>query len=201
MSANSATLPRLAAPAKRPRAPAKPLDPLGQVRSVLAERHPANGAAAGASARRAPSGMPRPGDYQAFYRLSTADRVDVVKAGVPASFVDVAAHWLGQPKERLTRMLGLSQATVNRKAAKGQALSPEQGERVLGVAEIIGLVQTMVEQSGDPHGFCAPAWVAHWLDLPLPALGGRKPADYMDTQTGQGLVLDLLRRGQSGAYS
>ncbi len=200
MSANSATLPRPAAPAKRPRAQAKPLDSVGQVQSVLAERPPANGAAGG-SAKRAPSATPRPADYQAFYRLSTADRVDVVKAGVPASFVDVAAYWLGQPKERLTRMLGLSQATVNRKVAKGQALSPEQGERVLGVAQIIGLVQTMVEQSGDPQGFAAPAWVAHWLDEPLPALGGRKPADYMDTQTGQGLVLDLLRRSQSGAYS
>lgn len=140
-------------------------------------------------------------DYTAYYRLSPAERVEVVSAGVPASFVEVTAHRLGQSKERLARLLGLSLATVNRKACKGQALSAEQGERLLGIGEIIGLVQTMVEQSGDPAGFDAAAWVAHWLESPLPALGGRLPAQYLNTRTGQELILDVLRRAQSGAYS
>jgi len=39
-------------------------------------------------------------------------------------------------------------------------------------ARLIGQVQAMVEQSGNPEGFDAAHWLGAWLDEPLPALGG-----------------------------
>ncbi len=81
------------------------------------------------------------------------------------------------------------------------ALSKDESERVLGVAALIGRVQAMVEESGNPTGFDAAHWVADWLAKPLPALAGATPASYMGTFEGQRLVAELLAMSQSGAYA
>ncbi|MCV2357037.1 MbcA/ParS/Xre antitoxin family protein [Paucibacter sp. B2R-40] len=73
--------------------------------------------------------------------------------------------------------------------------------RLVGKARLVGQVQQMVAESGDQEGFDAAAWVEQWLESPLPALGGRKPATFMDTTDGQALVATLLARMQTGAYS
>ncbi|MCY1243257.1 hypothetical protein D9M72_562650 [compost metagenome] len=59
----------------------------------------------------------------------------------------------------------------------------------------------MVETSGNPDGFDAAAWMAQWLDQPLPALGERRPAELMDTAEGQAIVSNMLSRAQSGGYA
>ena len=92
-------------------------------------------------------------------------------------------------------------ATLNRKVSRGEALSAEDSERIVGMSKLIGQVQTMVEQSGAPEGFDAAKWVAGWLQTPVAALGGGRPVDYMDTMEGQGMVSVLLARMQSGAYA
>lgn len=84
---------------------------------------------------------------------------------------------------------------------KETVLSRDESERVLGIASLIGKVQTMVDESGEPTGFDAALWVAAWLARPLPALGGATPASYMDTFEGQKLVAELLSMSQSGAYA
>ena len=43
--------------------------------------------------------------------------------------------------------------------------------------------------------------MSHWLNGPLPALGGARPIDLMDTMEGQALVSATLARIQSGAYA
>lgn len=70
-----------------------------------------------------------------------------------------------------------------------------------GVEQLIHMVQTMVEQSGNPTGFDAAQWVIHWLANPLPALAGATPGSYMDTSKGRELVAELLSMTQSGAYA
>lgn len=65
----------------------------------------------------------------------------------------------------------------------------------------VGQVQAMVEESGIPEGFDAAAWLATWLEQPLPALDAKRPAELMDTAEGQSIVAQILSRAQSGAYS
>jgi putative toxin-antitoxin system antitoxin component (TIGR02293 family) len=96
---------------------------------------------------------------------------------------------------------GLSRATISRKERDDTVLSKDESERVLGVAALIGKVQTMVEESGNPDGFDSSRWVADWLTKPVPALGGAAPASYLDTFEGQRLVAELLALSQSGAYA
>jgi uncharacterized protein (DUF2384 family) len=59
----------------------------------------------------------------------------------------------------------------------------------------------MVLESGAPAGFDAAAWMARWLTEPLPAFGGARPADLMDTMEGQALVASALAKMQGGAYA
>ena len=108
---------------------------------------------------------------------------------------------MGMSKENLLSSLGLPRATISRKEKDGAVLSKDESERVLGVETLIGMVQAMVEESGDPSGFDAARWVSEWLSKPLPALGGETPASYMDTFEGQRLVAELLSMTQSGAYA
>ncbi|WP_293880590.1 MbcA/ParS/Xre antitoxin family protein, partial [Sphingomonas sp.] len=71
----------------------------------------------------------------------------------------------------------------------------------LGLAELLGQVEAMVEESGSPEGFDAGAWLTNWLRRPVQALGGAKPIEYLDTIKGQMLVAKLLLQMQTGAYA
>lgn len=140
-------------------------------------------------------------DFVTLWHTDAMQRIETVRQGVPASWVQALAHDLAIPKERLYGSLGLARATVDRRARENLPLSPDDSAKVLGMARLVGQVQAMVEESGDPSGFDAPAWVSHWLDRPLPALDGRRPVELLDTPDGQRLVSDLLTRLQSGAYA
>ncbi|HVL56424.1 MAG TPA: antitoxin Xre-like helix-turn-helix domain-containing protein [Burkholderiaceae bacterium] len=129
------------------------------------------------------------------------ERVSLIKQGVPANVVEILAKRMSLPKEKLAGTLGLARATIDRKARENKPLSADESSRVVGMARLVGQVQSMVEESGNPAGFDAAAWVARWIEQPLPALGGRRPAELMDTAEGQALVADLVARFRSGTYS
>ncbi len=139
--------------------------------------------------------------FHHLYRVDPQTRIAAIRKGIPASMVGELSSTMGMSKELLLGSLGLSRATISRKEKDETALSKDESERLLGVATLIGKVQTMVEESGDIAGFDAARWLADWLAKPLPALGGATPASYMDTFEGQKLVAELLSMSQSGAYA
>ena len=87
------------------------------------------------------------------------------------------------------------------KANEDKPTSAHEGSRAVGMAGLIAQIQTMVEESGNPEGFDAAKWVARWIDRPLPALGGQRPAELMNTPEGQAMVHNIVARMQSGAYT
>jgi putative toxin-antitoxin system antitoxin component (TIGR02293 family) len=136
-----------------------------------------------------------------LYRLEPAERVELLKEGVPARFVVVISDSMAIPKDRLYATIGLVRATVNRKVREEKILNQDESERVMGIARMVGQAEAMVKESGDPRPFDAAKWMAGWLEEPQPALGGKRPAELMDTAEGRGIVADLLARMQSGAYA
>ena len=140
-------------------------------------------------------------DFVRLYRAAPIERVRIVEEGVAANAVEEVARRMEVSKEKLASTLGLARATIDRKVREKKDLSSDASSRVLGVARLVGQVQAMVEESGNADAFDAAAWVAQWLDRPLPALGGRRPAEFMSTSEGQDLVSDLVARMQTGAYS
>jgi len=140
-------------------------------------------------------------DFSQVYQSEPSARVALIRGGVPAQDAKRLLERLNVSQGPVLKSLNLSTATLNRKASKAENLSPEDSERIVGMAKLIGQVETMVGQSGALEGFDAAHWVATWLQTPVAALGGGRPVDYMDTMEGQGMVATLLAQMQSGAYA
>lgn len=140
--------------------------------------------------------------YVSAFRGGEQAMIPAIRSGVPVARIGEVAGNMRRTRDEVMRILRISRATVGRKAKSGTGrLSPEQSERVIGLERLIGQVQVMIAESGNAKGFDAAAWIADWIERPLPALGGAKPADYLDTMVGQQLISRLLAQMQSGAYT
>jgi putative toxin-antitoxin system antitoxin component (TIGR02293 family) len=136
-----------------------------------------------------------------LYAIDPLDRIRLVKEGAPADLVTFLVDDMAITKDRLYTIAGVARATIDRKLRSGTRLNQDESERIIGVARLVGQAGQIVAESGDAKRFDAGKWVAAWLDRPSSALGGRKPADLMDTSDGRELVSDLLSQMQSGAYA
>ena len=74
-------------------------------------------------------------------------------------------------------------------------------ERTMVIARLVRQAECLVRDSGGSEDFNAAMWVAAWLDRPLPALGGKRPGEFIHTADGRTLVADLLAQQWSGAYA
>jgi hypothetical protein len=123
--------------------------------------------------------------YVDVYHATPAERAGMIKDGMGAAIAN-----------RLASDLIIGQAN----AFAALNLSPDKGERVIGIAKLIGQLQVMILASGDGSALDAPAWISRWLSEPLPAFDGIRPIDLMDTMEGQARVGKALAQIQSGAY-
>ena len=102
-----------------------------------------------------------------------------------------ASRAASPPFRSRTRCIGVARKTSNGEVA----------ERVLGLAKLIGQVQHMAQKSGASDGFNAWTWFSDWVVEPLPALGGTRPFELLDTIEGQSLIAKCLNQIQTGAYA
>lgn len=68
-------------------------------------------------------------------------------------------------------------------------------------AKLAEQLAALVQESGNPEGFDAAAWISRWLNDPVPALGGARPIDLMGTAEGRSQVSMTLAQMQGGAYA
>lgn len=139
--------------------------------------------------------------FRDVYTASPEDRIRMIRLGMPAAEAKRLGQVLGVEQKSFYHALGLKTATINRKIAQSEQLSSDESERLLGLAKLIGQVEVLVAEAGDPEGFNAAEWISRWLREPLPALGGTAPIDLLDTMEGQALVSEALARIQGGAYA
>lgn len=66
--------------------------------------------------------------------------------------------------------------------------------------QLVPQIQAMVIVSGNPRGFDASAWLAHWLERPLPALAGKRPVEFLGTLEGRNQVAHVISCIQSGVF-
>ncbi len=120
--------------------------------------------------------LPTPLSYLAVYRASPLERISMIKRGVRATDAKHVIADLSIAQGTALKALNLSQATVNKKAKQGQTLSPDESERVIGLARLVGQLEAIVEESGNAQGFDATEWMSRWLNEPLAARGGGRSA-------------------------
>lgn len=141
------------------------------------------------------------GTYVAFWRMCRNERVEMLKAGVPTQLLGRLIQEMQVSRKRLSSWVGLSPRRSGRNTSTGRLLSMSDAERVLGIARLIGQIETVVSESGELTGFNAAEWTACWLGCPNNALGHRCPGDFMDTADGRELISGLVAQFQSGAYA
>jgi putative toxin-antitoxin system antitoxin component (TIGR02293 family) len=151
--------------------------------------------------RKARARAEQPFAYLHLYRASPFDRIAFIKAGVPARDVKQLFTALHFDQQIMFDALGLKTATVNKKAARDEVLSAEDGERVVGLAKLVGQLEAMLEETEGAEDFDPAKWLSQWLREPLPALRNRRPIDLLDTMEGQALVSRMLAQIQSGAFA
>jgi putative toxin-antitoxin system antitoxin component (TIGR02293 family) len=136
-----------------------------------------------------------------YMDLDSQEVIQVLRSGVRAGVLDELGHAMDVPRVQLLAWMDVPETTIKRKIGEDKFLSKPVGEQAVFIARLIGQVQQMVEESGEPENFDAAKWLAQWLSVPNPSLGGIEPGKYMDTAQGRMLVSDTLARLQSGAYA
>jgi putative toxin-antitoxin system antitoxin component (TIGR02293 family) len=128
--------------------------------------------------------------------------VEIERKGVPGFFIKDLSKRMEIPSSRIFRILGLAKATAEKKAAAGEMIAGRGGQSAIGMVKLLGIAQRIVADSTAEaaQDFDAARWLGRWIERPQPALGGRKPADLLDTPTGIQVVARLLGSIESSAY-
>jgi putative toxin-antitoxin system antitoxin component (TIGR02293 family) len=149
---------------------------------------------------------PRKGGVDAYVRsVRQAAPMEIVRLerqGVQGRFIKDLSKSMGLASSRVFSILGVPKATAEKKAAAGEFVTGRGGQSAVGMIKLLGIAQDMVENSTatEAKNFDTAKWLGQWIETPHPALGGHKPADFIDTPTGVAIVARVLGAIQSGAY-
>jgi putative toxin-antitoxin system antitoxin component (TIGR02293 family) len=120
------------------------------------------------------------------------DLTHLIRKGLPAGSVTALAGKLHVANSVLSRKLGIPQRTLTRRLSEALLLTPAESDRTVRMARVYA---NAVEMIGDEEKAIA------WLSTPNRALGGERPLDQLDTDTGARVVEDILGRIAYGVYS
>ena len=128
--------------------------------------------------------------------------IEMERAGVPSVTIKALAHDLNLPMGRFVQIIGAPKATVERKFAARKNLTGSSAYSALGTIKLVEMVESILAESTHPDAkkVHAAKWLGEWIETVQPALGGKKPADIMDTPTGMAMVSRVLGAISSGAY-
>lgn len=120
------------------------------------------------------------------------DLAQMVRSGLPAGSVTALAERLHLSNSVLSRKLGIPQRTLTRRLSNDSLLTSAESDRTVRMARICA---NAVEMIGDRDK------AIEWLSTSNRALGGERPLDQLDTDTGARMVEDILGRIAYGVYS
>jgi putative toxin-antitoxin system antitoxin component (TIGR02293 family) len=120
------------------------------------------------------------------------DLAHMIRKGLPAGSVLALATRLHLSNSILSLKLGIPQRTLTRRLSQSSLLTPAESDRTVRMARVYAQA---VEMIGEEETAIA------WLNTPNRALGGEKPLDQLDTDTGARMVEDILGRIAYGVYS
>jgi putative toxin-antitoxin system antitoxin component (TIGR02293 family) len=126
---------------------------------------------------------------------------NAVEAGVPTHVVNMIADATGEPIGAVMDLIGVSPTTFRRKEEAKERLPDVAGHRVMGYLRVVATLRKLLEESGDPEAmksFDVQAWVAQWVRVALPELGGKTPAEMLRNPEGQRAVEQVLERMRGG---
>ncbi len=120
------------------------------------------------------------------------DLARLIREGVPASSIPALAAHLRVSNGVLSGTLGIPQRTLTRRLSEGSLLTAAESDRTVRMARVCANAAELI---GDPDK------AIEWLNTPNRALGGERPLDQLDTDTGARMVEDMLGCIAYGVYS
>jgi putative toxin-antitoxin system antitoxin component (TIGR02293 family) len=135
-------------------------------------------------------------------RATPYQLVEFERRGVDGRFLKDLSKRMEISQLHVFDMIGVPKATAEKKVSAGEVISGSGGQAAIGVAKLIAKAKDIVASStaAEAKDFDAAKWLGRWLEIPQPALGGRKPSELLDTPTGLDVVLKVLGAIESGAY-
>jgi putative toxin-antitoxin system antitoxin component (TIGR02293 family) len=123
----------------------------------------------------------RSSNVAALAALSPIEQIETIRKGIATQAFDQLAAALGVGKETLAQKLNIKAQTLRKR--KSRVLSPEEAEKSLRVARIFKFATEVLEGEDEAR---------YWLNQQIPALGGKRPLDLLDTDLGAQEVTNLL---------
>src|SRR5690349_23899135 len=116
-------------------------------------------------------------------RATPLQLVQIERQGVLGSFIKDLSKRMEIPSSRIFTILGVPKATAEKKAAAGERVEGSGGRAAIGMVRLVGIAQEIVANSTarEARTFDAAKWLGQWIERPQSALGGRKPAELLDT--------------------
>lgn len=134
-------------------------------------------------------------------RATPMELVEIERSGVGGRLLKDMAQEMDIPTSRFFNMIGVPKATAEKKAATNEVIAGAGGQAAIGMVRLLGIAQSIVDSStADVRDFDVAKWLGQWIERPQPALGGKRPAELLDTPTGVEVVSRLLGAVESGAY-
>jgi putative toxin-antitoxin system antitoxin component (TIGR02293 family) len=139
---------------------------------------------------------------QMFVHWTPYERIEHERRGVGGAVVKSLARTLGMSHLRMFEVIGIPKATAEKKAATNSPITGAAGQSALGMVRLLAVAREIVANSDSARAkdFDTAKWLGSWIEKPQPALGGRRPAEMLDTPTGIETVVKLLGALESGAY-
>jgi len=117
-------------------------------------------------------------------------QVETIRKGISTKAFDEIAGALGIGKEVLALKLNINAQTLRKR--KSRMLSPDEAEKSLRVTRVfVTASQTL---GGEDEA-------REWMGAAVPALGGKRPLDLLDTDVGAQEVMNLLNCIKWGIYA
>jgi putative toxin-antitoxin system antitoxin component (TIGR02293 family) len=120
------------------------------------------------------------------------DLVAQVRAGLPASTVNLLADSLSMRRAQVAKRLNIPSRTLSRRLATKSRLTQDESDRTLRMAKVIALANEILGTEDK---------ASRWMVAPNRALGGQKPFDQLDTELGVQSVEQVLYAIAYGMYS
>ena len=144
------------------------------------------GARAGATAAKV-SRLPAPGRKFSAWgavvrKMPPVRKIAMIREGVDVALLVAAGQYYGISQTGLSRLIGVSEATVARKIKAGGRLSPQESERLARVAAVEAEAEDV---------FDSPDLARRWMLEPNLVLG-ESPLSLLDTDAGAGEVRKVL---------
>jgi putative toxin-antitoxin system antitoxin component (TIGR02293 family) len=130
------------------------------------------------------------------------DQVALERECLPARVVAGLAEAMAVPRVRMFKMMALPRATMEKKISTDAVLKGAANIRALNLLRLLAHARDILSDStaGAAEGFDVARWLGRWIETPQPALGGKKPAELLDTARGAAEVDRVLGAIRSGAY-